>query len=106
MPKKRHSPEQIVGKLRDADAMLAAGKTVGGVRAEDMITAAASITGELCIETAGDFNPRKHQFVPGSRVFSDKVNELIFGDDPEAAIDAIPAAFIVGLLRNRLHGSG
>ena len=29
MPKKRHSPEQIVGKLRDADAMLAAGKTIG-----------------------------------------------------------------------------
>lgn len=26
MPKKRHSPEQIVGKLRDADAMLVAGK--------------------------------------------------------------------------------
>ena len=31
MPKKRHSPEQIIGKLRDADAMLAAGKTIGQV---------------------------------------------------------------------------
>ena len=31
MPKKRHSPEQIVSKLRDADAMLAAGKTIGQV---------------------------------------------------------------------------
>jgi len=29
--RKRHSPEQIVKKLRDADAMLAAGKTVGEV---------------------------------------------------------------------------
>jgi putative transposase len=29
MPKKRHSPEQIIGKLRDADGMLAAGKTIG-----------------------------------------------------------------------------
>jgi len=29
MPKKRHSPEQIVGKLRDADAMLSAGETIG-----------------------------------------------------------------------------
>jgi transposase-like protein len=29
MPKKRHSPEQIISKLRDADAMLAAGKTIG-----------------------------------------------------------------------------
>ncbi len=29
--RKRHSPEQIVKKLRDADAMLAAGKSVGVV---------------------------------------------------------------------------
>jgi putative transposase len=29
--KKRHKPEQIIGKLRDADAMLAAGKTIGQV---------------------------------------------------------------------------
>ena len=28
---KRHSPEQIVGKLRDSDAMPAAGKTVAEV---------------------------------------------------------------------------
>ena len=29
--KKRHSPEQIIKKLREADTMLAAGKTVGQV---------------------------------------------------------------------------
>lgn len=29
--RKRHSPEQIVKKLRDADAMLAAGKSIGEV---------------------------------------------------------------------------
>jgi transposase-like protein len=29
--RKRHSPEQIVKKLRNADAMLAAGKSVGEV---------------------------------------------------------------------------
>lgn len=29
--KRRHSPEQIVKKLRDADAMLSAGKDVGAV---------------------------------------------------------------------------
>ncbi len=27
--KKRHNPEQIIRKLRDAEAMLAAGKTIG-----------------------------------------------------------------------------
>jgi len=29
--RKRHSPEQIIRKLRDADAMLNAGKTIGEV---------------------------------------------------------------------------
>jgi putative transposase len=29
MKRKRHSPEQIIKKLRDADAMLASGKTIG-----------------------------------------------------------------------------
>jgi len=31
MKRKRHRPEQIVGKLRDADAMLAVGATIGQV---------------------------------------------------------------------------
>jgi putative transposase len=31
MKRKRHSPEQIIKKLRDADAMLASGKTIGQV---------------------------------------------------------------------------
>ena len=29
--RRRHSPEQVIKKLRDADAMLAAGKSVGEV---------------------------------------------------------------------------
>ena len=31
MKRKRHNPEQIIKKLREADAMLAAGKTIGQV---------------------------------------------------------------------------
>ena len=31
MKGKKHKPEQIVKKLRDADAMLASGKTIGQV---------------------------------------------------------------------------
>jgi hypothetical protein len=31
MPKNHQKPEQIISKLRDADAMLAAGKTIGQV---------------------------------------------------------------------------
>jgi hypothetical protein len=81
-------------------------KKHGRIRAEDMITAAASITGELCIEAAGNFNPRKHQFVPGSRIFSDKINELFSGDSADDGIDASPAESIVGLLRDRLLVAG
>ncbi len=31
MKRKRHTPEQIVGKLREADAMLATGSTIGQI---------------------------------------------------------------------------
>ncbi|MCH7604347.1 MAG: IS3 family transposase, partial [Planctomycetes bacterium] len=31
MKKKRHTPEQIIARLREADAMLAAGRTIGHV---------------------------------------------------------------------------
>jgi putative transposase len=31
MKRKRHDPEQVIKKLRDADAMLASGKTIGQV---------------------------------------------------------------------------
>lgn len=31
MKRTRHSPEQVIGKLREADAMLAAGKTIAQV---------------------------------------------------------------------------
>lgn len=31
MKRTRHNPEQIIKKLRDADAMLASGKTIGQV---------------------------------------------------------------------------
>jgi hypothetical protein len=81
-------------------------KRDGRIRAEDIIAAAASITGELCIEAAGDFNPRKHKFEPGSRVFSDKVNELFSGNPANVGIEAVPPESIVGILRDRVLAAG
>ncbi len=81
-------------------------KVEGRVRAEDLITSAASIVGEACIAAAGDFNPRQHTFVPGSRVFSDKVNQLFCGDIPNATLDALPADSIVGKLRDAVTAGG
>jgi hypothetical protein len=76
----------------------------GRTRAEDLITASASIAAELCIEVAGNFNPRNHKFVPGSRVFSDKVNELLAGNSDD--IETAPAESIVGTLRDKLLVAG
>ncbi len=76
----------------------------GGTRAEDLITVSASIAAELCIEVAGDFNPRKHKFVPGSRVFSEKVNELFAGNSHD--IETAPAKSIVGMLRDKVLTAG
>ncbi len=78
----------------------------GRIRAEDLITAAASIAAELCIEAAGDIDPRKHLLVPGSRVFSDKVNELFCGNSAEHTIAAVPAESIVGMLRDSVLPAG
>jgi hypothetical protein len=58
----------------------------------------------LCIEKAGEFNPRKHQFVPGSRVFSEGVNQIFSGNS--AKLETAPADSIVGLLRDRLLPAG
>ena len=75
----------------------------GRIHAEDLISAAAAIVGEISIEAAGDFNPRQHDYPPGQRVLSAKVNELFSGD--KDLIDA-PADSIVGIFRERLLACG
>ncbi len=70
-----------------------------GIRCEDAICAAAAIIGERCIDVAGDFPLRDHQIAPGSRVFSDKINELLCGDRAEIKIASLPADSVFGLLR-------
>jgi len=74
----------------------------GRIRAEDSICLAATIVGERCIDAAGDFPLRKHSFVPGSRVFSEKVNCLINGDLPASEWSAYPKDSILASLRSRL----
>ena len=75
----------------------------GRIRAEDVLSAAAAIVAMRCIEAAGDFDPRNHQFTPGERVFSDRVNELFCG---ERSLAETPPETIVGILRGRLVGKG
>lgn len=76
----------------------------GRVRIEEVISAAAAIVGEKCIEAAGDFDPLGGQFVPGVAIMSDKVNELISGNELDWA--KAPPLSIVWLLRLQLLGKG
>jgi hypothetical protein len=61
------------------------------IRCEDAICGAAAIVGERCIDAAGDFPLRYHDLAPGSRVFSDRANELLCGDraDGETSPDSV-----------------
>lgn len=78
--------------------------TVGGrIRAEDAICGAAAIVGERCIDSAGELPLRDHKLVPGSRVFSDRINQLLCGDLANASIQDIPADSVFGMLRDRVN---
>lgn len=92
-PLRQQLVDIVLGILRDRD---------GRIRVEDAISAAATIVGERCIDTAGDFPLRDHELTPGSRAFSTRANELICGDVSEGGVSRIPADSIVGVLRARL----
>src|SRR5438270_12924338 len=104
--KKKPAAEEVCAhELYEAIAQGLA-KEGNRIRVEDLLTTTASITGESCIAAAGNFNPRKHQLTPGSRVFSDKVNELFAGDSADDNIEKIPANSVVGILRDKLLRAG
>jgi hypothetical protein len=58
----------LEARLTDAD---------GRIRVEDLLSAGAAISGEACIAAAGEFDPEDHQFVPGSAVLSDRINDIL-----------------------------
>jgi hypothetical protein len=71
------------------------------IRVEDVISAAATIVGERCIDASGDFALRDHELAPGSRFLSTTVNQLICRD-VGGSVDKVPKDSIVGILRGRL----
>lgn len=77
----------------------------GTVRPVEAISAMAAVVGERCIDAAGEFKVRGHSFIPGQRVFSDKVNTLLCGDNGSIQLSDIPAKSVYGILRDRLAGS-
>ena len=78
----------------------------GRIRAEDAITLMAVIAAERCIDAAGDIPLRDHDLVPGSRVFSDKINSLLFGVSRGGTWESLPAFSSFGCLRDQLLAQG
>lgn len=93
-PLRKQLVDFVIGSLTSKD---------GRVRVEDAISASATIVAERCIDLAGEYPLRDHEFTPGSHVFSDKINTLICGD--QTALEETPADSVVGMLRDRLDSA-
>src|SRR4030095_4202731 len=72
----------------------------GRIRAEDAVSAAATIVAERCIDAAGNFDLRNSNYHRGSRLFSETANALFCGDTDN--LDEVPESSILGILRSKL----
>lgn len=72
------------------------------VRAEDAICLISTIVAERCIDAAGDYDLRNHEFIPGSRVFSDKINNILCGNYTEDDISLLSRESVFGMIRDNL----
>jgi hypothetical protein len=71
-----------------------------GVRVEDYLCVLAAATGEAAIVTSGTLDIEDSKLTPGAAVFGDAINQRLTGD--EVDLGTVPAATIVGVLRDRL----
>jgi hypothetical protein len=75
----------------------------GRIRVEELLSATAAVVGEAMIAAAGNYDPRQHDHIPGSRVLSGDVNRL-FCDDK--SLEDAPADSVVGVLRETVAACG
>ncbi len=76
----------------------------GRVRVEDVVTVAAAVNAELCIEASRHIHPRNHQLRPGSVVLAPRLNELFCGDVLE--VEKMPSETLIGSLRDEITKYG
>lgn len=86
------------------DAVIAYVEQGDRVRAEDAISVASALTGEACLGAAGEIDVDRHKFEAGQLVFSDKVNEVLVGNEVEW--DKLPESSIFGMFRNMVTDAG
>jgi hypothetical protein len=94
---------ELVGKLGQLAQALAEGPRKGMFRCEDMISAAAAFAGECCLRKSAVIDFDHHDFAPGKRIFSDRINDILSGD--RASWKEIPITSTFGTLYNALTHS-
>jgi hypothetical protein len=92
-PPEPHDPAKTLAELFESRKQTADGR----IRAENLLSAAAAVTGEFCIRSAREFDPDHHDFYPGSLVASDTVNLLLFADQED--LKALPESTVFGAIR-------
>ena len=77
---------------------------LGRVDSKEAIAAMAAVVGERCLDAAGEIPVRTHDFEPGQRAFSDRINELLTGDE-STELMAIRSDSVFGTIRDQLSGT-
>ena len=76
----------------------------GRVDSKEALAAMGAVVGERCLAAADEIPVRTHDFEPGQRAFSDKINVLLTGDQT-TELAAIRADSIFGTIRDQLAGT-
>jgi len=95
--------EPIAKQVKNVITMYSRDK-LGRVDSKEAIAAMAAVVGERCLDAAGEIPVRTHRFEPGQRAFSDRINELLTGDEA-TELAAIKSDTVFGTIRDRLSGT-
>lgn len=74
----------------------------GNFRPSEAISAAATMVAERCIDAVGFPVLRDHDFPPGSRALSQRINEITLGDVTDAKPQDWPQGSVIQILRANL----
>ena len=73
---------------------------------EDALAMSATIAAERAIDAASVLPLRDHELIPGTRVQSNEMNSLLFGDSGDGTWEKLPPACALGFLRAHLLNHG
>lgn len=77
-------------------------QTKNGVRVEDAICLIATIVAERCIKVSNEYSIDSHEYGPGDAILSQKINEVLTGDNITQSWESIPNESVFGKIRDRI----